>query len=129
RHAQRVLQAQQTFTLEQLRAAAYDSYLPGFAALLPPLIRAFDSTASADSMRPRVAEQIALLRNWDLRWSAASVPTSVAVFWGEELARRLAAEARDAGMSTDDYMVVRATSAERLEALAAASDTLAARFG
>src|SRR6185503_8647404 len=36
-HAMRVLESQKKFTLESLRAAAYDSYLPGFAALLPPL--------------------------------------------------------------------------------------------
>jgi acyl-homoserine-lactone acylase len=128
-HAQRVLQARKTFTLEQLRASAYDSYLTGFAALLPPLLRAYDSTAAADPLRARIAEQIALLRAWDLRWSASSVPTSVAVFWGEELGRRVAAEARDASLPVDEYMVSRATAAERLESLAAASDTLAARFG
>jgi acyl-homoserine-lactone acylase len=31
---------------------------------------------------------VKLLRGWDLRWGAGSVPTSLAVFWGEDLRRR-----------------------------------------
>jgi acyl-homoserine-lactone acylase len=57
------------------------------------------------------------------------VPTSLAVFWGEELTRRVGAEARRAGISADDYIVDKATPAERVQALAAASDKLAADFG
>jgi acyl-homoserine-lactone acylase len=59
----------------------------------------------------------------------SSVPTALAVFWGEELGRRVAREARQAGMNADQYAATRATADQRLEALAAASDTLAANFG
>jgi acyl-homoserine-lactone acylase len=128
-HAMRVLAGQKKFTLESLRASAFDSFLPGFAALLPPLFAAYDALPATDSMRARVKEPIALLRAWDVRWSAASVPTSVAVFWGEELGRRVREEAVDADLPLDDYMVSRATGAERLRALAAAMDTLTTRFG
>jgi len=128
-HAMHVLESQKKFTLESLRAAAYDSDLPGFAVLLPPLFKAYDARPSGDSLRQRVADQIALLRAWDMRWSVASVPTSVAVFWGEELGRRVRAEADEADLTLDDYMVSRANDTERLEALAAATDTLIARFG
>ena len=31
-----------------------------------------------------LAEQIAVLRNWDQRWAADSIATSLAVFWGEQ---------------------------------------------
>jgi hypothetical protein len=57
-----------------------------------------------------LAEQVAALRAWDLRWAASSVPTSLAVFWGEELmaphgpARRRA----ERGMrDVYDYMATR----------------------
>ena len=42
---------------------------------------------------------ITALRAWDYRWSIASVPTSLAVYWGEELGRRVGNEARKAGMT------------------------------
>ena len=66
-----------------LRATAYDSYLPSLAEQIP-----------------------ALLRAWDFRWGATSIPTSLAVYWGEEVGRRTDGEAM-------------------LQALSAASDKLA----
>jgi acyl-homoserine lactone acylase PvdQ len=128
-HALRVLSNKKDFTIEGLRAAAFDSYLPAFEKLIPTVVAAYDSAPASDPLKIKLAEQVSMLRNWDRRWGVTSVPTSVAVFWGEELARRVAREARQAGMSADDYIVARATARERLEALAAASDKLAADFG
>jgi acyl-homoserine-lactone acylase len=128
-HALRVLANRKDFTIERLRAAAYDSYLPAFEKMLPPLISAYDQLAATDPLKAKLADQIAQLRGWDYRWSVTSVPTSLAVFWGEELTRRIGREARQAGMSTDTYIVQRVTPQQRLEALAAASDKLAADFG
>src|SRR5438034_7433489 len=51
-------------------------------------IRAWDETPAADPLKARVSEQIALLRAWDLRWSATSIPTSLAVCWGDHVERR-----------------------------------------
>ena len=88
RHAVRVLQNTKDFSLESLRAAAYDSYLTWFAEQLPALLQAWDSLPAGDSLKTKVADPIEQLRSWDLRWSAASIPTSVAVFWGERLGDR-----------------------------------------
>jgi len=88
RHAVRVLQSTKDFTVESLRAAAYDGYLTWFAEQLPALIQAWDSLAAGDSLKTKVAEPIEQLRSWDLRWSATSIPTSLAVFWGERLGDR-----------------------------------------
>jgi len=128
-HALRVLSNRKDFTIERLRAAAYDSYLPAFERLIPSLLSAYDGLPATDPLKTRLAEQIALLRAWDYRWAVASVPTALAVFWGEELTRRVGAEARRAGISADDYIVDKATPTERVQALAAASDKLAADFG
>ncbi len=128
-HATLLLQNRKDFTLESLRTAAYDSYLPAFAKLIPSLLHAYDSLSAADPLRARLADQIALLRSWDYRWGVSSVPTSLAVFWGEDLSRRVAADARGAGVPVDDYIVDRTTPAERLEALVTASDKLASDFG
>jgi acyl-homoserine-lactone acylase len=128
-HATMVLQGRRDFTLASLNAAAYDPYLPAFAQLIPPLLAAYDAAPPADPLRARLAEQVAALRGWDKRWSAASVPTSLAVFWGEELWGRSSARAREAGVSVYDYMAERTTPAEKLQALAAASDRLERDFG
>jgi acyl-homoserine-lactone acylase len=84
-HAIRVLSERADFTLEGLRDAAYSSYLPFFAQLLPGLIVAFDALPQSSPLRSRLAGPVGHLRGWDYRWGIGSVPTSLAVFWGEEL--------------------------------------------
>jgi acyl-homoserine lactone acylase PvdQ len=128
-HAIRVLSDKTDFTLESLVAAAYDSYLPSFAAQIPLLVKAYVEAPAGSAVKAKVSEQIALLRSWDFRWSVTSVPTSLAVYWGEEIGRRVADGARKAGISTDDYILGKATPEQLLDALAAASDTLASDFG
>ena len=128
-HALEVLPNRKDFTIERLRAAAYDSHLPAFEKLIPALLSAYDSLAAGDPLKQKLAEQVGLLRSWDRRWAVSSVPTSLAVFWGEDLSRRVGRAARQAGMSPDDYILTRTSPQERVQALAAASDKLAADFG
>jgi acyl-homoserine-lactone acylase len=128
-HALKVLPGKKDFTPESLAAAAFDSYLPAFDALLPPLLKAYDEEPATNPLKAKLSEQIELLRNWDRRWSASSIPTSLAVFWADDLGRRVSADARKADMSADDYSATKATSEQRLEALAAASDKLTSDFG
>jgi acyl-homoserine-lactone acylase len=128
-HALRVLPGKHDFTMATLIAAAFDSYLPAFERLIPALLKGYDALPADDPLRARVADQVAMLRGWDYRWGVSSVPTSLAVFWGEEAARRVAAEARRAGMPADDYVATHATPQQLVGALAAASDKLAADFG
>jgi acyl-homoserine-lactone acylase len=132
-HAIRVLEGRKDFTLERLRDAAFDSYLTAFAELVPPLLAAYDSLPDAapggDSVKLKLAEPIAALRAWDYRWSAGSVATSLAVYWGEALARVVRSGAQAAGMPTYDYMATRATAAEQLGSLAAAAGRLTRDFG
>lgn len=129
RHAIRVLENRKDFTLESLIAAAYDSYLPAFQNQIPALLEAWDRTPAANPLKAKLSEQIALLRAWDFRWSATSIPTSLAVYWGEEIGRRVGGDARKAGASADNYVATKATAEQLLQALSAASDKLASDFG
>ena len=129
RHAIMVLQNKKDFTLDGLIAAAYDSYLPWFERTIPALLKAWDAAPAADPVKTNLADHVAALRGWDLRWSAASIPTSLAVFWGQNIGRTLNGEARRAGLALEDYVAQRATGPQLLEALAAASDQLTADFG
>jgi acyl-homoserine-lactone acylase len=128
-HALRVLTNRTHFTLDTLIAAAYDSYLPAFPAMLPPLFRAYDQLPAGDPRHDQLAGQIATLRGWDDRWGVGSVPISLGVFWVENLARRVSDEAARSGKSLDDYITSSATPDEVLASLAAASDKLSADFG
>jgi len=129
RHALRVLPNKKDFTIASLISAAYDSWLPSFARMIPGLLKSYDNLAASDPMKRSLAEPVAALRAWDYRWGANSVPTSVAVFWGEALFNRIGAEARAASMSAETYAIERATDAERLQSLAAAKAKLESDFG
>ncbi|GAC1649832.1 MAG: penicillin acylase family protein [Gemmatimonadaceae bacterium] len=128
-HARMVLEARMDFTLTSLIAAAYDPYLPAFARLVPSLIAAYDSTAKSNPRDTLVADQIAALREWNYRWSTSSVPTSLAVFWGEELWRQTRDATNGVGMSVYEYMEMRTPARQKLDALAAASTRLTRDFG
>jgi acyl-homoserine lactone acylase PvdQ len=108
-HAIRVLENRKDFTLDSLIRAAFDSYLTWFEKPIPALVKAWDETPASNPLKAKTAEQIAMLRQWDLRWAVNSIPTSLAIFWGEDVRRR--------------------AGAEPLQSLAAASDRLTADFG
>jgi len=106
-----------------------DSYLPAFEGSIPALVTAWERTPATNPLKAKLSEQIGVLRGWDCRWAVNSIPTSLAVYWGEDVGRRLADPARKANMSTDDYIVDKATPDELLQSLAAATDKLTADFG
>jgi acyl-homoserine lactone acylase PvdQ len=129
RHAIRVLQDKKDFTMESLLAAAYDSYLPWFDRSIPALAKAWDTEPVGSALKESVKDQVSLLRMWDYRWDVSSVPTSLAVFWAEELQRKFGRYARTASLSTEDFVADKTPAIELLRALAAASDKLQADFG
>lgn len=126
-HALMVLDARRDFTLERLRAAAYDPYLPAFAELIPGLVRAWDA-APAGAAKDALAGPIAALRSWDYRWSVDSVPTSLAVFWGEEAWTRVAAGEWDETV-TPYQRIKQLPAAEQLALLATVVERLTRDFG
>jgi acyl-homoserine-lactone acylase len=123
-HADLVLKDAKNLTLGGLIAKAYDPYLTAFARLVPTLEAAY--AAAPD---PKLAEQVAALSAWDKRWSAHSTETSLAVFWGEAMWAKAAPAAKAQGLNPYDYMADKLTPAEKLAALAEASDRLTADFG
>jgi acyl-homoserine lactone acylase PvdQ len=125
-HAIMVLENRRDFTLERLRDAAYDTYLPWFEKTVPPLIRAWDGLPASDPLKTKLSEQIRILRDWNRRWSTNSVATSLAVFWGAEILRTLGPSP---GVPSQDNVLTKATPAQLVEALNRASEKLAADFG
>jgi acyl-homoserine lactone acylase PvdQ len=128
-HAIHVLHNNKDFTLESLIAAAYDSYLPWFEKTIPALTKAWDAAPPGDPLKSKLAAQIEMLRGWNLRWAVSSVPTSLAVFWGEEIRKQVFADAKKAGISAEDYIASRVPGEQLLQSLAAASARLTTDFG
>jgi acyl-homoserine-lactone acylase len=128
-HAVLVLNARRDFTLQTLIAAAYDPYLTAFARFVPLLVAAYDRLPSDDPQKAALAEPMKLLRTWDYRWGLDSAPTSLAVFWGETLWAVAAPSAKAADMSVWDYIAEHTTDAQKLTALAQASQHLTKDFG
>jgi acyl-homoserine-lactone acylase len=86
-HATRLLTQPGPWSLDRLQAAAYDSAQPSWEVLVPMLASAWQALPPSDPRRARLAEPIAALSAWDKRWSVASIPNTLANFWGDELAR------------------------------------------
>jgi acyl-homoserine-lactone acylase len=128
-HAERVLHDAQNLSLEGLIGKAYDPYLTAFELLLPALLKDWDALPQGDALKARLAEQVALLRGWDLRWAVDSAPTSLAVYWGQEMVKDAATRARAQQVPVVDFIQTRLNAGERLDALARASDKLQADFG
>ena len=63
------------------------------------------------------------------RWGVDSVPTTLAVFWGEDIRRHTVDDARKAGISVEEYIATQAPPHSLLESLDTASDRLIADFG
>jgi acyl-homoserine-lactone acylase len=129
KHALEVLTGKQGFTLDSLIAAAYDSHLTGFDLLIPPLVAAYDKLPADDARKAPFQEPVEALRHWDHRTSADSVPTALAIFWGNELIDRKGALAREADEPVFDFLADHLTDDERLDAMTAALAKLTADFG
>jgi acyl-homoserine-lactone acylase len=126
-HAARLLNGHTGFTLDKLQAAAFDTYLTAFAELIPPLVQAYDALPRTDPRKEALGPQIALLRAWDDRWSASSVATTLAVYWGDAL-RDAVGRQEDELQTTYSRMRYAAPSV-KLAALTRASQRLDSDFG
>ena len=128
-HATRVLEGRKDFSIEGLRAAAFDSYLPAFGRLIPTLLAAYDAASTGDPLKAELRDQIGVLHGWDDRWGADSVATSLAVYWGEALWAKIIVRAKAAHISPYEWMQTRASGAQKLQALKEASAKLTEDFG
>lgn len=128
-HATRVLTGQRDFTQASLLSAAFDSYLPAFERQLPVLIKDYDALPAGDPLKATLRGPVGLLRAWDYRWGITSMPTTLAVFWGDILWDKVSKEDTQEGLTLYDVMAEKAGPQARLQALADAVDRLEKDFG
>jgi acyl-homoserine-lactone acylase len=127
-HALMLLQGRHDFTLEGLRRAAFDSYLPAFPKLIPDMVRAVDVMSAGDPLKSRLDGPIGLLRNWDYRWGADSRATTLAVYWGDALWAEVKAEPDDTGLPILERMA-RVDANDKLALLDKVAGELDREFG
>ncbi|WP_332848741.1 penicillin acylase family protein [Massilia sp. S19_KUP03_FR1] len=128
-HADRVLRGQKNWTLDSLIAGAYDPLLTAFEPLVPQLVQAWDALPASDPQKPALAAQVAALRGWDLRASTASTPTSLAIYWAQDLVAANKDKAKAAQVPAVDFITTRLSPSDYLDALARASSKLDNDFG
>jgi acyl-homoserine-lactone acylase len=128
-HALRLMTTRKGFTPDTLTAALFDNQQPEFERQIPLLVRAWDQAPASHPLKAKLKDPVERLRAWDHRWAMDSVPQTLAYFWGEAMWAGSAEAARTAGLSVYDYIRTRATATQRLDALAAVVDKLAADFG
>jgi acyl-homoserine-lactone acylase len=128
-HATRLLESQKDFTADSLNQLAFDPYLPAFEGLIPALLGDYDHLADSNPLKARLADPIRELRAWDLRWSAQSVPTTLAVLWGDQLNALVRQAPKDGNVSVYDDMADTARAEQRLATLVDVCDRLTRDFG
>jgi acyl-homoserine-lactone acylase len=120
-HVTMLLTGRRGFTLERLRALAFDRDLPFFRSLVPSLLRAYDASPATDALKTQLAGPIDALRSWDYRWSSESIPTALAAFWAKELSR-------EAG-SVDLHALLATAPRQKLKSFAVAVRRISTGFG
>lgn len=128
-HATLVLSDHNDFTPDSLNAAAYDSFLPAFARLIPGLVQAYDALNHADPRKARLADPIEALRRWDYRWSVHSIATTLAALWGDALWDDVKNDPDEETISNYDRMAEHASPDRKIAALTAVCDRLQHDFG
>ena len=128
-HAMRLLVGKKDFTLDSLVTAAYDSFLPWFIKPRSALIQAWTDLPDGSPQKSELAAQIALLKEWDLRWGTDSFATSLAIYWGQEILNTLPKQVSHAAADLDEPIAPSVPPAVTLNALLAASAKLKADFG
>ncbi|GAB3901862.1 penicillin acylase family protein [Larkinella knui] len=133
-NAVRVLSQKKVFTLDTLIAAANDPHLAGFDDLIPALVQAYKTVAAKSDDQPKpLAEAIELLSNWDNTYGTNSVPTTLAVYWGERIQRlarsQLKGDQRFDFLTFTDYVIKNTTPQDKVKMLSDAMDELTRDFG
>jgi len=128
-HAIRVLSAGRDFTMDSVIAAAFDTELPAFESLLPPLFEAYDRLPAGNPRKKRLSAPVAELKQWNRRWAADSVATSLAIFWGDEMWKRASDDPQRQGKPVMDHLQAQMSAEQRIAALDTAVDKLIADFG
>jgi acyl-homoserine-lactone acylase len=129
RHALMLLEGKSGWSLDRLQAAAYDTYQPGLALMVPRLVAAYDRLPPNSAARRRLAEPLGVLRGWDHRWGVQSVPNTLAILWAEHMAEAIPVASRPNRNQLPEYLADRTSDADKIAAFTAVVERLERDFG
>ena len=125
-HAIRLLEKTSGYTLDKLIELAYDPVVTGYEQLIPGVVAAYDQINPKD---PALADPINALRDWDFKVSIASVPMSLAHYYGMLYHFQGPETPGFSRMERVNYFGTDSPPEERLQYFRRAVDQLAEDFG
>ncbi|WP_047420222.1 acylase [Cellulophaga sp. Hel_I_12] len=125
-HAIQLLKGKSGFTLDGLIALAHDPYLPAFEKLIPGLVQAYEASAVKNT---KLAEPIAVLKQWDLKTSKEAIGMTLAHYYGTMYGQMGSAPRGLSDMERMNYFGTVSPSTERLQVFEAVIERLTADFG
>ncbi|MFD1061837.1 acylase [Winogradskyella litorisediminis] len=125
-HAIELLSNNKNYTLDSVIELAHDSYLPAFEAIVPGLIKAYESY---DDKNPKLREAIEVLKKWDYKTSKESVAMTLAHYYGTNVLRNGKRPEPMNSMEFLYYFGSKSPKAERLELFENTIDYLTETFG
>ena len=125
-HAIGLLEGRAGYTLDSLITLAHDPYLPAFEALIPGLVKAYDTNPEANK---NMQEAIQVLRDWDFRTSKSSVAMTLAHYYGTHYGRKGKRPYRMSDMELMTYFGKDSPMEERLEVFNGVLEQLSEDFG
>ncbi len=85
-NAASVLAKSNTYNLDKVIAAGYDTYLSAFELMLPTLVQAFEKNIKAsDPLYTELSEPIHVLKNWNFYINEESIAATLAIEWGDRI--------------------------------------------
>lgn len=127
-HATRLFEKARGLTTDTLAAMAFDSNQPAFEQLIPAIVSDWQALPEGSAQKAKLAGPVAALGGWDYRWSAQSVPNTIANLWGEDLMAWALAAPGANRMSVYGQMAA-APAAVKLKLLEEAIERLEKGFG
>jgi len=125
-HAIALLNDKKDFTLDGLIQLAHDPYLPAFEALIPGLVKAYNSYHDKN---PKLRKAIQVLEQWDFKTSKESVAMTLAHYYGTRYFQEGEYPEGLTAMERVQYWGSAALNTEKLRIFEAVIDQLTADFG
>ena len=123
------MNGQKDFTPEKLIETSRDPYLPGFEKLVGTFSKIDSSEFRSQPFE--LLEPFRMLAKWDLRWSASSVPTTLAIYWAQNLRQSVAKRIpqKSDQLSVINFLADNTTAQEKVDAFKQTLAELQKDFG
>ena len=87
--AVRLLSRPEKYTLDQVIATGYDTYMPAFELLVPALIKAYEQLPTNSPLLEELKAPIAILKAWDYRSAESSIAATLAMEWAPRMSNAI----------------------------------------